>query len=347
MAPLANHAAVRCEEGAVNLRSQKPLGVVNRVAGFRRRIAIADIIGIVGLAAALQIGAQCCRAADAQLPPVIRATGLDLTIGANWIFPDSGDGTTQSRLSSDPRLQAATDPAPAATQTGNVNIVNNTGSTIYVGFAPQTGSSITWGSGCLSPINGLTVEILADATCNASVTDSVASPGSRFCAATTVTSTGLNCWVAQQNQQTIIETYFQPGPCFGPGTPDCIWYNISIIPSNCTDQMPYGPNNSDWQNDACGYTGGASYNLPVMMSCAGGPTFNCQGAPFTNGPYALAGYPSNCGNPAGTCIGGTQQMCTNGVEAYFYPMSAINSNHQPVGVCTNGQPLTITFLGGR
>jgi hypothetical protein len=199
---------------------------------------------------------------------------------------------------SDRRLRAIAEkvcqPALLTAESGNVNIVNNTGKTIYVGFTPQAGSSITWGSGCGTPIGkGVTVGIPVDGTCQAAVTNSVASPGSRFCAATSVGSTGLDCSMAQQNNQTLIEPSFQPAPCFGNNS--CIWYDISVIPWNCT--------NSDWASNMCAGTGDASYNLPVSLACSGEPTYTCQGpAPSTNNPYGSAKYPINCGNPNANCV---------------------------------------------
>jgi hypothetical protein len=314
------------------------------------------------LAAAIAYGLVILHPALAE--DIIHLTGSNMSGDVSLVLLCPEDGSARPEFENrrtgatfpitDPRLRAiaekACQPALFGSQgRGDVNIVNQTGKTIYVGFTPQAGSSITWGSGCLSPIKGLTVKILANTTCEASATDSIANPGSRFCAALSVSPTGLDCSMAQQNHQTIIEPYFEPAPCFGAGTSNCIWYDISVIPTYCTDNTPYGSKNSDWQSDSCAYTGGASYNIPVTLACTGSvpePTFTCKGPPFTNGAYAAAGYPSKCGNPAGMCIDGAEQMCTNGVEAYFYPMSVINSNHQPVGVCPGGQTLTITFLAG-
>src|SRR5262249_19584491 len=162
-------------------------------------------------------------------PPVIDLTGVGQSLDADLVLLCPEGGTTQPQFQnqktgrvfpiSDPRLRAIAAQAcrptlPGAGESGDVNIVNNTGRTIYVGFTPQAGSSITWGSGCLSPIKGLTVEVRPNTACQAAVTDHVANPGSRFCAATSLPPVssgmppiGLDCSMAQQNHQTLIETY--------------------------------------------------------------------------------------------------------------------------------------------
>ena len=79
---------------------------------------------------------------------------------------------------------------------------------------------------------------------------------SRFCAVAAAAGTPIpNCANAQANNLTIVETTFQPAStpgCFGKG--NCVWYDISIIPSTCTDTL--------WKLNQCAGTGGASYNLP-------------------------------------------------------------------------------------
>ena len=136
--------------------------------------------------------------------------------------------------------------------------------------------------------------------------------------------------MAQQNNQTLVETNFAPAPCVGINA-NCIWYDISVIPANCTDAA--------WSSNYCANTGGAAYNRPVSLSCSGEPTYTCKGPPFTNGNYEAADYPSNCGNPLASCFG-NMPSCVN---AYFWPMFGIP---QPNAVCPNGQTLTITFLSG-
>jgi hypothetical protein len=325
-------------------------------AGYiRRRMSFAHGVWLVAVMAGLLLSTHPIFAEDAQHPSVIHLSGLGQSLDSDLVLICPQGGATEPQFQnrqtgkvfaiSDPRLRAiaekACQPNLQAAEAGNVNIVNNTGNAIYVGFTPQAGSSITWGSGCLSPIKGLTVEILNNTTCQAAVTDSVANPGSRFCAATSVGSSGLDCSMAQQNNQTLIEPYFQPSPCFGPGTSNCIWYDISVIPATCTD--------SDWHANQCAGQGGAAYNLPVTLSCSGEPTFTCQGP--TNGTYGTANYPSNCGNPNATCIpglSGSPNPAPACLNAYFYPddNDNVSPSLQPNVVCPNGQTLTITFLSG-
>ncbi|MGC2202657.1 MAG: hypothetical protein WA633_21285 [Stellaceae bacterium] len=300
---------------------------------------------LVALAVGLLIDSHRVSAEDARRPPVTQLTEMDQSLDADLVLLCRQGGATEpgfknQRTSqvfpiSDARLRAIAEKAcqpglQAAAETGNVNIVNNTGQTIYVGFTPQAGSNISWGSGCGTPIKGLTVQIPAEGPCQASVTDSIANPGSRFCAASTVSSSGLDCAMAQQNNQTLVESLFQPD-CFSPGV-SCIWYDISVIPANCTDAA--------WASHYCANTGGAAYNLPVMLACSGQPTYTCKGPPFTSGNYSAAKYPSNCGNPLATCFG-TLPSCVN---AYFWPMGGLP---QPNAVCPNGQTLTVTFLSGQ
>ena len=218
----------------------------------------------------------------------------------------------------------------------SVEIENQTGQTIFVGFSAQSGSGITWGSGC-TPISPNTAEIQAGVPCQATAIDALPNgPGSRFCATTTAPpGNSLDCWKAQANNETLIEVNFQPysktyNTCFNHLS--CIWYDISLIPASCTDQT--------FVQNQCANTGGASYNFGAILSCPGQPTFTCGGPPFTTGPYAAAGYPSKCGNPNANYI----DTDGNGVNAYWSPMSTFNPNHQPNAVCPNAQILTITFL---
>jgi hypothetical protein len=311
---------------------------------MRRKMTIAQTIGLLAVLAASVGGGRPAPAAQVQEPALTELTGSRQSIDPDLVLVCPKGRATEPELQdpktgkifaiNNPRLRAvakkACQPGLTATQSSNVNIVNNTGKKIYVGFSPQAGSAITWGPGCGVPIKALTVPIASGATCQASVTNSVANPGSRFCAATSAGTSGLDCSVAQQNNQTLVETLFQPAPCFGPNS-NCIWYDISVIPTNCTDAA--------WSSNFCKNTGGAAYNIPVSVSCTGEPKYTCQGPPFTSGNYAAAGYPSKCGNPLATCFG-DKPSCVN---AYFWPMFGIP---QPNSVCPNGQTLTITFLAG-
>ena len=313
---------------------------------LRQWMPVVHGILLVALMVGLLIGSHRALAEDTQHPSVIHLTGTDQSLDADLavICPQGGataplfqnQKTGKVFPISDPRLRAIAEkacrPALEAAEASNVNIVNNSGKVIYVGFTPQAGSSITWGSGCGTPIRGLTVVIPVGGTCQASATDSVANPGSRFCAATSASSSGLDCSTAQQNNQTLIETYFQPAPCFGPGTGNCIWYDISVIPATCTNQA--------WSSNMCAGTGGASYNLPVSLACSGEPTYICQGP--TGNKYGSALYPINCGNPNANCVPTSSTAAPNCDNAYFFPAPS----PQPNAVCPNGQTLTVTFLTG-
>jgi hypothetical protein len=241
----------------------------------------------------------------------------------------------------DPRLrtiaQKACEPDLQSAPTSAVSIVNDTGAAIYVGFAPQAGSAITWGAGCGKTTTNSTVMLAKNATCSAAVVNSNANPGSRFCAATSLGSTGaLNCWQAQSHlpHNTLIEPNFLLNCTFGKVTyPTCIFYDVSVIPQNCTDNL------FNAANGYCKGTGGASYNLPVKVSCPGEPTFTCKGPVATSGSYAATGYPSMCGTPSASCIGNSPG-CVNG---YFSPTNN-NPMHQPGAYCL--RTLTMTFLAG-
>ncbi len=338
-----------------------------QVAGLLLRSPgrFATVLGVLALGST--IGNNRVLAADARQPDIINLTGSNQSLDADLVLicPQGGAGeprfqhqkTGKFVAISDPRLKAVAAKAcqssvgSAAPVSSNVNIVNNTGGIIYVGFSPQSGSAITWnsaGSGCGTTSNNLTVAVQNNATCQASVTDSVASPGSRFCAVTTLGSSGsVDCSLAQQQSPplTIVEPYFQLGCNFGAGAnyPGCIFYDISVIPANCTDNLFNSSNNY------CAGTGGASYNLPVMLSCSGEPTFICKGPPSTgNMMYAGAMYPANCGNPMANCIPGTNS-CPNpdasAVNAYFSPTND-NPNNEPGAYCLPPNALTITFLSG-
>lgn len=226
-----------------------------------------------------------------------------------------------------------------------VNIVNNNSAPIYVSFTllNHTAGPIKWnssGSGCsktgATPAAAFTL-IEPGTTCSATVDSAAGS--SRFCAKTGNTAPD-DCMNAQTEHLTMVESNFEsasnPG-CFGKG--DCVWYDISVIPSTCTDAL--------WKSNQCANTGGAAYNLPVTLSCSGMPTYTCQGP--QNKTYGSENYPSNCGNPNGKCAVGTfpnGAACVNGVSAYFYPMFVPPENaYQPNAVCLSGT-LTVTFLSG-
>ena len=168
-------------------------------------------------------------------------------------------------------------PALAADPTGYVTVVvaNKGANTIYVAFtnyATQQPGQINWGN-CASSVSNNQVSIASGGTCTASVPNNVGT--SRFCASTTAMATP-NCNNAQANHQTMIETNFGSGAastCYPTSMASCVWYDISLIPSNCTDAA--------WAQNQCASTGGAAYNLPVSLACSAQPTYTCQGPPGT------------------------------------------------------------------
>jgi len=196
----------------------------------------------------------------------------------------------------------------ALADTVTVNIVNSQSVPIYVSFTTlnQAPGTITWnssGSGCLNTgksANAAYTQINARQTCTASV--DTASSSTRFCAATNAAPS--NCMNAQTQHLTMVETNFEaasnPG-CFNSGAA-CVWYDISVIPSTCTDTL--------WKQNQCANTGGASYNLPVTLSCSNTaePVYTCQGP--TSAAYGPENYPSKCGNPNATCATGTPNSRT-------------------------------------
>lgn len=228
--------------------------------------------------------------------------------------------------------------------TVTVSIVNSQAAAIYVSFTTltQAPGALTWnssGSGCVNTgkgANAAYTQINPGQTCVASVDTSNSS--SRFCAA--LNAAPANCMNAQAQHLTMVETNFEaasnPG-CFNSGAA-CVWYDISVIPSTCTDTL--------WKQNQCSNTGGASYNLPVTLACSGNsaePVYTCQGP--ASGAYGPENYPSKCGNPNATCATGTPN-CTNGVSTYFYPMFDPPENaYQPNAVCVKGS-LSINFLSG-
>jgi hypothetical protein len=234
--------------------------------------------------------------------------------------------------------------APAWADSTPVKISNQRAAAVYVSFSNTQGAgSIAWGAGCVK--TGATGKasyalVKPGKTCAATVSSTNGS--SRFCAA--AKAPPANCWEAQANHLTMIETNFEPASapgCFGGGS--CVWYDISVIPSTCTDEA--------WRRNQCEGQGGASYNLPVSLSCVGNPPmphYVCRGPKSTK--YGSEMYPSNCGNPHGTCAVGTfpnGQPCENGVATYFFPMFTPPENaYQPNAVCI-ARTLAIDILAGK
>jgi hypothetical protein len=237
----------------------------------------------------------------------------------------------------DPQLKALAEQAcktalGVAGESGPVTITNRQKKPIYVGFTTidRKPGPIIWGSGCTKAGKG--VRIAAGKTCRARVASNAAP--SRFCADDRAVP--RDCFDAQQNHQTMVETNFEPSTnagCFNKG--HCVWFDISVIPQNCTDAL--------WKKNRCANTGGASYNFPVAIACGAKakPTYTCQGPTTTK--WGNSRYPGNCGNPNATCQ--SKKNCQN---AYFYPMfEPPESKYQPNSVCLAGQTLAITFLAGK
>lgn len=217
-----------------------------------------------------------------------------------------------------------------AASTSKVQIVNKRTELLLVSYTEA--GNITWGSGCTQVTSGAVVA--AGKTCNATVVQDNVS--TRFCAmdVTSVTAAQkvrLDCNKAQNGNLTMVETVFQPATpslCFNQGP--CVWYDISIIPLNCTDSL--------WKLNKCANTGGASYNLPVSLACGSETFYTCQGPVSTK--YGPSMYPSKCGNPNSKTQGGA-----NGQNAYFYPMYyAPEKYYQPNRACLSGAALVVTFL---
>lgn len=155
---------------------------------------------------------------------------------------------------------------------------------------------------------------------------------SRFCGSEEKV---YDCWNAQQKSLTMIETTFvlkgKKWRCFPEGS-DCVWYDISVIPQNCINELFY-------QNQ-CANTGDASYNLPVLLGCNNIPTYICKGPKSAINPSR---YPIFCGTADGNCTGMERNnnfnLCN---QAYFFPAPKI----QPNTVCSSDKIFNIVFLSG-
>ena len=300
-------------------------------------------MGVLALIAILSFGTPRAIAEDFPYASIIHLTGSNLSPDvdlvllcragdfARPVFENQRTGAVFPI--SDPRQRAIAervchlDPPGAAQETSTVNIVNGGSGTIFVGYDGQ----VERGADCTKSMNG--VEIKKGGSCTATVTAN--NQSTRFCAAA---GRVPNCAQAQANHQTMIETTFQTtAECAWLGkSGTCVWYDISLIPSWCTD--------ADWQKDRCAGEGGAAYNYPVELSCPRQTTYICRGPISTK--YGPEKYPQNCGNPDPSpphCVGDRPQC----VNAYFYPMyDKPESAYAPNSVCPGGQRLTISFLSG-
>ena len=142
---------------------------------------------------------------------------------------------------------------------------------VYVSFTiaqAHAAGPITWGVGCVNPgvgSNAAYAMVNTGTTCIAAV--AVSAQTSRFCASTV--SAPANGYTAQQDHLTMIETNFvKPAPYVCSININRVFYDISLILSTCTDE--------EWKTNQCAGVGGASYNLPVQLSCQNQPTYTCQ-----------------------------------------------------------------------
>ncbi len=297
----------------------------------------------LALAAALSLASMsnAHAAADPRALPDNLEVVCPHTSGQKPLLRDLGSGNLYPITDPSTRAIAAKSCDTEATVLGgiaspgvDVTVTNSRSEPIFVSFTMQNGQPgpITWAftTGC--SVSGVGVMIAANTSCAAVVPP--AASVSRFCASRA--SAPSNCWNAQANHQTMVETNFEdstaPG-CFNKGAP-CVWYDISVIPSTCTD--------SAWATNQCAGTGGASYNLPVAVACGGTTTFSCAGP--VNSTYGSEQYPSTCGNPNAQCTS-SSQSCVN---AYFFPMfTGTPAKYQPNVPCLSGQTFGINFLAGQ
>ena len=230
--------------------------------------------------------------------------------------------------------------------TQTVQIVNSRGETIHVtcsmGTTAATGPcALTWGTGCTAAGSGslgIYATVASGSTCQVEVDPSTGP--SRLCASDDASDIP-DCWQAQWNHVTLLETNF---------TSTEVFYDLSVIPLNfgkpgCTDQQ--------WQTDYCNASGQASYNLPLSAGCStdAATDFTCQGPPSSQwGTENM--YPGNCGNPPqnpedpSLCVCGQCGPPCN-VDAFFYPMAELpQGTKTPVRSCAIGGNLVATVLAG-
>jgi hypothetical protein len=340
--PIRDKSAAACATG--NSALSRRIRRLFLRPGFRRlrRTAALTVPCALCLMAALPIPAEKALADDLRRFPILHLTGSNLSPDADLVLLCDDDGPARPRFQNqrtgavfpitDPHLRAIAEKTCSqgllgTQETSTVKIVNNRAEPIFVGYD----GPITWGKDCAKSANG--VEIGKQGSCTATVVAN--NQSTRFCAAA---GRVPNCAQAQANHLTMIETTPQTSAeCAWLGrSGTCIWYDISLIPSWCTD--------ADWQKDRCKGEGGASYNYPVELTCPAETTYTCRGPTSTK--YGSELYPQNCGNPDPPpphCVGNGPQC----VNAYFYPMyDKPESSYAPNSVCPGEQILTITFLSG-
>jgi hypothetical protein len=307
-----------------------------------RRVTALMLVKLLVITAFLPMDPNRVLAEEFQRFPILHLSGSEQGLGDDLMLACPQDGSGEPRFQNERtgRMMRITDPRQraiaervcgqdqlGAQESSTVRIVNNRAEPIFVGYD----GPITWGKDCVKSANG--VEIGKRGTCTATVVAN--NQSTRFCAAD---GRVPNCTQAQANHLTMIETTPQTSAeCAWLGrSGTCIWYDISLIPSWCTD--------ADWQKDRCKGEGGASYNYPVELTCPAETTYTCRGPTSTK--YGSEIYPQNCGNPDPPpphCVGNGPQC----VNAYFYPMyDKPESSYAPNSVCPGEQILAITFLSG-
>lgn len=236
-------------------------------------------------------------------------------------------------------------PTLGGAQSQSVLIKNERSEAIYVtcssGITAATGPcSLTWGAGCTAQGQGslgIHASIAAGSSCAVAVNTSTGP--SRLCASDSLTDIP-DCWQAQWNHVTLLETNF---------TASEVFYDISVIPLNFGKA---GCFNSQWESDYCNSSGQAAYNLPLSVGCSADAMtyFTCQGPPSAKWGADVM-FPGNCGdppqNPTESCVCGQCATACN-VVAFFYPMAGLPEGTQtPVRSCALSNQLVATFLAGE
>ncbi|MGH7789100.1 MAG: hypothetical protein ACRERC_19675 [Candidatus Binatia bacterium] len=229
-------------------------------------------------------------------------------------------------------------------QAQSVQIKNERSETIYLtcseGITAATGPcALTWGAGCTAQGQGslgIHASIAGGSSC--AVTVDTSTGPSRLCASDSLGDIP-DCWQAQWNHVTLLETNF---------TGSEVFYDISLIPLNFGKP---GCFNQQWESDYCNSSGQAAYNLPLSVGCSTDATtyFICQG-PLSDKWGADNMFPGNCGDPpqtpADSCVCGQCATACN-VVAFFYPMAGLPEGTQtPVRSCALSSQLVATFLAG-
>ena len=216
--------------------------------------------------------------------------------------------------STDPRLRAIAEKAcragpPAAQDSGDVNIVNDTGNDHLRRVYAAGRFRDYLGFGLLHRRDqGLTVKVLAKTPpARASVDRLNRQSRFTFLRRTVVIPTGFDCSMAQQtHHNTIIEPYFHTRTLLSaPEYPIASCYDISVIPRYCTETHLLQRRQQLLQGHVrrrrfLQFTGEAFLHRRADLYLSGA-------AIATNGIYAATGYPIECGNPTGSCIGNSAE----------------------------------------